>query len=180
MDLNKELKLMIYESSLDESDKEDLLDIVESTNEEEILSDVVDVLTESKHGSAQNRYLDLLENKMKELNKSIKNKKNLYNKTTNTKLKNKLKSQIDSDYDKLEELYEKFTYYTSNGRNRYGKKELMDGAPKTFKLKPEYTLRNTDNNLRKNLKQGKDNFKNDFGGPKPDTRKYVYTSDNEW
>ena len=44
MNLNKELKLMIYESLLDESDKEDLLNIVESTDDEEILSEVFDVL----------------------------------------------------------------------------------------------------------------------------------------
>ena len=48
MDNLKELKLMIYESSLDESDKEDLLNIVESTDDEEILSEVIDVLEASK------------------------------------------------------------------------------------------------------------------------------------
>ena len=44
MNLNRELKLAIYESSLDESDKEDLLNIVESTDDEEVLSDVFDIL----------------------------------------------------------------------------------------------------------------------------------------
>ena len=44
MNLEKEIKLMIYESSLDESDKEDLLNIIESTDDEEVLSEVIDVL----------------------------------------------------------------------------------------------------------------------------------------
>ena len=47
MNLNKELKLAIYESSLDKCDKEDLLNIVESTNDEDVLRDVMDMLTES-------------------------------------------------------------------------------------------------------------------------------------
>ena len=48
MNLEKELKLMIYESSLDNEYKEDLLNIVESTDDEEILSEVIDVLEASK------------------------------------------------------------------------------------------------------------------------------------
>ena len=51
MDNLKELKLMIYESSLDVCDKEDLLTIVESTDDEEILSEVFDILEDSRADS---------------------------------------------------------------------------------------------------------------------------------
>ena len=100
MVFNNELKLAIYESSLDSENKSDLINIVESTTDEEILLDVVDVL-ESVMGDDVYKYIsEKVEfNPIKKFIDKIKEIKDV--KPREYDGPEKIKNYVDKNYDDI-------------------------------------------------------------------------------